>query len=105
MEIKEQGFEKIGLLTLFEEKTDKMDVKFGTVTIPPGERVPKEGLSKHEENEYSVIIKGKIEGESGGKEYEVSESCSTFIPSGEQHWAINSSEEPCKIVWVLVKEK
>ncbi|WP_099159231.1 cupin domain-containing protein [Virgibacillus ndiopensis] len=105
MEVKERGFDKKGLLTLFEEKTDNIDVKFGTVTISPGERVPKEGLSLHEENEYSVIVKGKIEGESGGEPFTVSESSSTLIPAGEQHWAKNSGEEPCEIVWALVKEK
>ncbi|MYL56482.1 cupin domain-containing protein [Virgibacillus halodenitrificans] len=105
MEIKEHAFEETGLLTLFEENSDKMDVRFGTVTIPPGERVPNQGLSKHEENEYSLIIQGKIEGESGGKPFSVSESNATLIPAGEEHWAINSGDQPCKIVWVLVKEK
>lgn len=105
MEIKKNSFDSNGLLTLFEEKTEFVDMQFGTVTIAPGERVPQEGFSKHEENEYSVIIKGKIEGESGGKPFSVSESNATLIASGEQHWAINSGEEPCEIVWALVKEK
>ncbi|MFD2761146.1 cupin domain-containing protein [Lentibacillus juripiscarius] len=105
MEVNKYGFDNNGLLTLFEEKYNDIDVRFGTVTILSGERVPKKGLSKHEENEYSIIIKGEIEGESGGTPFRVSESHATFIPAGEQHWAINSGEEPCKIVWALVKEK
>ncbi|MGY0692184.1 cupin domain-containing protein [Virgibacillus sp. FSP13] len=105
MKVNERGFDKNGLLTLFEEKTEHVDVQFGTVTIQPGERVPKEGLSKHEENEYSVIVKGKVEGESGGEPYQTSTSNAMLIPAGEEHWAINSGEEPCEIVWVLVKEK
>lgn len=105
MEVKEQGFSGQGLRTLFEEKTDAVGVQFSTVTILPGERVPKEGSSKHEENEYSIIIKGKMEGESGGKPFQVSKSNATFIPAGEEHWTINSGEEPCEIVCVLVKEK
>ncbi|TMN21453.1 cupin domain-containing protein [Lentibacillus cibarius] len=104
MEVNKCGFENNSLLTLFEEKHNEMDVRFGTVTIPPGERVPKKGLSKHEENEYAIIVKGEIEGESGGTPFKVLESHATFIPAGEQHWSINSGEEPCKIVWVLVKE-
>ncbi|CEI81790.1 hypothetical protein J18TS1_37500 [Oceanobacillus oncorhynchi subsp. incaldanensis] len=105
MKVKERGFDETGLLTLFEEKTDNIEVKFGTVTISPGERVPKEGLSLHEENEYSIIIKGEIEGECGGIPFAVSDSNATLIPAGEEHWAINSGKEPCEIVWALVKEK
>ncbi|MDC3413782.1 cupin domain-containing protein [Aquibacillus sp. 3ASR75-11] len=105
MEFNRQGFDKNGLLTLFEDQSDKTEVKFGTVAIPPGGRVPEEGLSLHEENEYSFIIKGQLEGESGGKKYKVNESEATFIPAGEEHWAVNSSEKPCEIVWALVKEK
>jgi len=105
MEIKDNSFDNKGLLTLFEEKAECRGVQFGTVTIAPGERVPKEGFSKHEENEYSVIISGNIEGESGGKPFSVSESTSTYIPAGEKHWALNSGKEPCKIVWTLVKKK
>ncbi|GGB42393.1 cupin domain-containing protein [Virgibacillus dakarensis] len=105
MEIKEQGFDENGLLTLFREKNKHVDVQFGTVTIPPGERVPKEGLSKHEENEYSVIVKGRVEGESGGKPYKAWASNATLIPAGEEHWAVNAGDEPCQIVWALVKEK
>ncbi|WP_373895764.1 cupin domain-containing protein [Virgibacillus sp. CBA3643] len=103
MKINKQGFDKNGLLTLFENKSDDLDVKFGTVTIQPGDRVPKEGLSTHKETEYSFIIKGELEGESGGEPYKVSTSDATLFPAGEEHWAINASNRPCQIVWMLVK--
>lgn len=93
-----------GLKTLFEQRSEALDFTFGTVTIQPGERVPKEGLSVHEENEYSLIINGSIEGESGGEKYQSTKGEATFIPAKEKHWAINNSNEPCEIVWVLVKE-
>lgn len=105
MKVNNQGFDKNGLITLFEDKYEKMDIKFGTITIPPGGRVPEEGLASHEENEYSFIVKGKIEGESGGQKYKAKESEATFIPAGEKHWAINRSNTPCEIIWVLVKER
>lgn len=105
MEVKEQGFDKQGLLTLFNVGTSKNNVKFGTVCIPPGDRVPAQGLSAHSENEYAIIIKGRLEGVSGGKRFEVKESNATFIPAGEQHWAVNTSDIPCEIVWMLVEEQ
>ncbi|MBP2259138.1 cupin domain-containing protein [Virgibacillus alimentarius] len=105
MEIRDQGFKDQGLLTVFESESDHMVLKFGTVTIPPGVRVPEEGMSEHSENEYSFIKKGTLEGESGGKPFSITSSMATFIPAGEQHWAINSGDEPCEIVWTLLKEK
>ncbi|MDY0393440.1 cupin domain-containing protein [Virgibacillus halophilus] len=105
MEKKQGSFRTEGLLTLFEEKTKHATITFGTVTIAPGERVPEKGFSKHEENEYAVIISGKMEGESGGEQFSVSESNATFIPAGEQHWTANTGEEPCQIVWALVKSE
>ena len=101
----EKGFDDKGLTTLFEDNDVNGDFSFGTVTISPGERVPKEGLSKHDEDEYSLIIEGEIEGESGGKPFTVSQSNATLIPAGEEHWAINSGEKPCKIVWALVSKE
>lgn len=105
MKINKQGFDKNGLLTLFDNRSDKVDVKFGTVTIQPGERVPVKGFSSHRETEYSFILKGEVEGESGGTPFKVSTSDATLFPPGEKHWTINSSNEPCEIVWMLVMEK
>lgn len=103
MKIKEDGHEKLGLTTLFANK--EKTVKFGTAIIAPGERIPAVGVSCHFEHEYSVIVKGKIAGESGGEAFEVGESAATFIPAGEEHWAINNSDVPCEIVWLLVNEQ
>ncbi|API93118.1 cupin domain-containing protein [Virgibacillus pantothenticus] len=105
MKIKQRGFHQQGLKTLFEDNSETMNVTFGTVRIPPGERVPSEGLSSHLENEYSIILKGELQGESGGAPFEVKAKDATFIPAGEKHWAVNNSEETCEIVWLLVKEK
>ncbi|WP_174614812.1 cupin domain-containing protein [Virgibacillus ihumii] len=104
MEIKKDGFDRKGLITLYEDNEARSSVQFGTVVIAPGERVPNEGCSQHAENEYSIIIKGELEGESGGVPYKVSASNSTFIPAGEKHWAINTGEQPCEIVWTLVRK-
>ncbi|GGC89179.1 hypothetical protein GCM10007216_19950 [Thalassobacillus devorans] len=98
MEVKKYEQDIKGLQTLFQN-----EVKFGLVNIQPGERVPGTGLSNHNEDEYSYIIEGSIEGECGGHRFKASEGEATFIPSGEQHWAVNNSDKVCRIVWTLVK--
>ncbi|GIO22156.1 cupin domain-containing protein [Oceanobacillus sp. J11TS1] len=105
MKIKKESFLEMGLLELFQEKTGNVNLKFGTVTIAPGERIPKEGFSLHEENEYAVIIEGEVEGESGGQAFHTPANCSTFIPAGEAHWTKNIGDKPCRVVWVLLKEQ
>jgi len=75
---------------------------FGIITIPPGTRIPLEGTGSHEQDEYSLVLKGSILTMSGGKEYRVVAGQATFIPQGELHWAYNDGEEDCEIVWALV---
>lgn len=101
---KQQQIRQTSMETLFHTKGEKVEVQFGAVTIAPGERVPTEGVSCHQENEYSFIVKGNISGESGGIPFQASGGEATFIPANEEHWAINTSDEPCEIVWALVKE-
>lgn len=105
MDIKEKSFDPNGLLTLFENQSEAVDFSFGSVVIQPGERVPKEGFSVHEEKEYSIIVEGSLEGESGGEPFTVNEADATFFPAGEKHWALNTGNEPCKVVWAMLKEK
>lgn len=105
MDIKKDCFKEKELKTLFKESTDTFDFKFGTVVIEPGESVPDTGFSCHEEDEYSMIIEGTIEGESGGKSFKISEGDATLIPMYEKHWAKNTGNKPCRIVWTLVKNK
>ncbi|MEH7123740.1 cupin domain-containing protein [Bacillus sp. JJ1532] len=90
--------------TFFHDERKHADIQFGKVSIAPGERVPVEGLSCHEGNEYSFIVKGSLKGESGGESFQIQAGEATFIPAGEEHWCLNTAQEPCEIVWVLVKE-
>ncbi|MGP4081577.1 cupin domain-containing protein [Pseudalkalibacillus sp. R45] len=90
------------LRTLFEEEKQDITVKVGTVTIHPGERVPLAGVSNHEENEYSVIVKGSILTEIKDEQTRVSAGQATFIPAGEEHIAFNDGSEACELVFVLV---
>ncbi|MFF2876422.1 cupin domain-containing protein [Gottfriedia sp. NPDC057991] len=92
-----------GLKTVFEENRKAEKVTMGTVVIPPNQRVPLKGLSNHMEHEYSFIIRGSVLVESGGKSHRVTAGQATYIPSGEEHWAINDSPDECEIIYVLVK--
>ncbi|NEW09052.1 cupin domain-containing protein [Paenibacillus sp. SYP-B3998] len=95
---------QVFLKTLFtEESIAGGKVKFGTIVIPPKARVPLNGEGAHDQDEYSIVIKGAIETGSGGKEYLISAGDATLIPAGEAHWAYNSGDVDCEIVWVLVE--
>jgi len=101
-ELAQEGNQSYSMQTIFKEQQNESAVKVGTVTIYPGEKVPLTGVSNHEENEYSVIVKGSLLTEIKGKQYRVSAGQATFIPKGEEHIAINDGEENCELVFVLV---
>lgn len=88
---------------LFHDQYPNTEVKFGFVTVPVGERLPKEGTNAHEEQEYSYMLKGTLRGVSGGEPYEISAGEASLIPAGEQHWCINDGDEPVELVFALVK--
>ena len=88
---------------LFHDKYPNTEVKFGFVTIPVGERLPAEGTTFHEEQEYSYVLKGTLKGVSGGEPYEISAGEASLIPAGEVHWCQNIGEEPVELVFALVK--
>ncbi|MDI7740386.1 cupin domain-containing protein [Lysinibacillus fusiformis] len=88
---------------LFNKSYENTDVRFGIATIQPGERLPKEGLTSHEENEFSYIMKGTLNGESGGIPYSIQAGEASIIPAGEQHWCVNEGDAPVQLVYALIK--
>lgn len=104
-DIKADDRPDVVMKTLLDRKIPNGNgVTLGTVIIPPGTRVPAEGMGVHEADEYSIILKGSIKTMSGGQEYELSSGQVTFIPAGEGHWALNDGgEEECEIIWFMVK--
>lgn len=92
----------VPLKTVFSHEAMSKSMKMGTVVIPPGKRVPLTGVSNHQENEYSIVIKGSIVTETIGKTFKVTSGEATFIPAGQEHIAYNDGDEDCEIVWVLV---
>ena len=102
-EVKKSDKPGVVLKTIFDDSVvEGGKASFGTVTIPPGARIPLEGTGSHIEDEYGLVIKGSMVTMSGGKEYRVAAGQATFIPHGEEHWAYNDGEEECEIVWALV---
>jgi len=101
-ELEQQGNEAYSMRTIFQEQQNDAAVKVGHVTIYPGETVPLSGVSKHAENEYSVIVKGSLVTEIDGQQYRVSAGQATFIPKGEEHIATNDGAENCELVFVMV---
>lgn len=82
---------------------EKDNVKFGYITVQPGERVPLNGLSEHSGDEYSIILDGELVGESDNKAFHVKKGDFTYFPKGEPHWCENKSEHEVKILYVLVE--
>lgn len=77
--------------------------RFGIVTIPPGVRIPIEGLAPHDEDEYCIVVSGSMVVTIGETEYRVSVGDATLITSGEAHASHNDGDEECVVVWALVK--
>lgn len=102
-EVEAENRPEVTMKTLFNESiVDGGRTMMGTVSIPPGARIPLEGTGAHDQDEYGLVLKGAIVTMSGGKEHRVSSGQATFIPRGEEHWAYNDGQEECEIVWVLV---
>ncbi|HKK95693.1 MAG TPA: cupin domain-containing protein [Anaerovoracaceae bacterium] len=100
-----KSISKADLTTLFDNSNTSNDkVEFGYAVFKPGARIPEEGYTSHEEDEYSFIIKGKSKIVIDEKEYEVSSSSAGFIPAGELHYSYNDSDEECELIWALVKK-
>lgn len=104
-ELDTEDIPHVTMINLFDESlAHGTKTKFGKVVIPPGVRVPLEGMSKHDADEYSIIIQGSIKTNSGGRDYHVSAGQATFIPMGEEHYAYNDGKEDCIIIYALVKK-
>lgn len=83
--------------------TPNKKVSFGHIVFRPGERVPKEGFGRHEQDEYSFVIKGSARSVINGVERILSAGMAAFIPAGEAHCTYNDGDEPFEVVYALVE--
>ena len=74
-------------------------LRVGSVQLEPGQRVPGEGLSRHGVDEVSLIVSGSLTGECGGEAFSIGEGDVTWIPAGEEHWAV-AGQHGAEIFWV-----
>jgi mannose-6-phosphate isomerase-like protein (cupin superfamily) len=77
--------------------------RFGKLVLPPKARLPLSGLAPHDEDEYSIVVKGQMTTTIGDREYRLCAGDATFIPAGEAHAVYNPGDEECHLVWVLVR--
>lgn len=85
---------------LFESGDPKSEA--GTFVIQPGERVPEEGWTSHEGDELSIILDGEVTLVTRTDEYTVSEGTFCVIPSGVDHYSVNETDEPTKLVYTAI---
>jgi len=87
-------------LTLFE--SDDPEAEAGSYVIQPGERVPEEGWTSHEGDELSVILDGEVTLVTPDDEYTVSAGTLSVIPAGVEHYSVNETDEPTRLVYTAV---
>jgi len=80
-------------------------VAMSYITLLPGRRVPTEGFSCHDADEYSFFISGSVYTEAGDFKGDCRAGDGTLIPMGEKHWCENRTDEPCTIVCALIKRE
>lgn len=88
---------------IFQTAGAHSEVTISLVTLLPGRRVPTEGTGRHDEDEYSVFIEGEVYTESGDFHGICRAGEATLIPRGEAHWCENRTDQPCRLLCVLVK--
>ncbi len=77
--------------------------RLGKLTLKPGARVPAEGLTSHNFDEYSIISKGDITfGTKDGASL-IKEGSVNFVQKDELHWCANETDTEVELVFVLVE--
>ncbi len=80
-------------------------IKVGKAIIEPGARIPDEGNTVHDADEYSYIIKGSLKSGTNFDTTTIESGDFSFIPAGESHWCKNIQDENCELIWFLVKKQ
>ncbi len=91
--------------SLLETTQHSSVINFGVTKVEPGERLPAEGYTHHEEHEYSFILSGQLTGESGGEDFIIGTGELSYIPAGEDHYCQNNGKENVEIFFVMVQEE
>lgn len=87
-------------------ESDEPLAQAGTYVIEPDERVPQEGTTSHDGDEFSVILEGKIRLGSPilDQELIIDEGNVIVIPAGFEHYSVNRGDGRVKLVYVVLGE-
>lgn len=96
--------EQTGLQTIFTAKNQpNTTVTMGYITLLPGEHIPEHGFSRHDQDEYSYVIKGQAHTVlEDGQDIVGKEGDFQLIAAGEGHKNYNDSQEIAELIWILV---
>ena len=99
---RDDGFE---MRSLFGPDTKPHQaVHMGYAVFKPGMRVPAEGLTTHEGDEFSYILSGKLNCCSkSGQTQQICANDAIYISAGEEHYSYNDGDEDCALVYMMVK--
>jgi quercetin dioxygenase-like cupin family protein len=82
---------------LLELPVQQAGLKMGTVRVSGGAWVPLEGYSRHTQTEVSLILKGSLEVECGGRNSTLRAGEVVLIPAGQEHRS--RALEDTELVW------
>lgn len=78
------------------------NLEIGILVLPPGERLPEEGYSKHENNEeYAYIISGEVIFTTKEDTFNLQGGDLMYNAKGTPHYTTNDSNVPAKLLWIL----
>jgi co-chaperonin GroES (HSP10) len=94
----------ISILPMFQTILDakNIDGSFNYIEIDGGLTVPDEGYSIHDQDELSIVIKGRLEVTIENKIYQVKTGDYTLIRQGVPHITKNLDNEKCIIISLLI---
>lgn len=96
-----KGLPLFEIQKVYNVQGDFFSMSFSLITLLPGQRVPADGFSCHQEDEYSIFLEGTVYTESGGFKGDCGVGEATLIPKGETHWCENRTDKPCRLVCVM----
>ena len=96
------------MMTVFfnEENQANNRVSMGLIKLKPGQKIPDEGFSRHEQDEYSYVIKGNVHTIlEDGSDIAATVGDAQLIEANEGHINYNDGDEEAEVVWMLVERE
>ncbi|MEK4556192.1 cupin domain-containing protein [Jeotgalicoccus sp. FSL K6-3177] len=90
--------------SMFEDVLQEKGINgtFNYVEISGNTKLPENGWTSHDFDEFSLVIEGEIESIIDGKVYTVGPGDYTLIKKGTPHQSYNRNNETCRIISLLI---